>query len=115
MNLSPEWVDVFAATGIESVHWSNIGNPAAKDIVLMTYAQVNNYIVFTNDLDFGTLLAMQKVNLPSVIQIRTQDLLPDSMGNLVISALKQFSSELEIGALLTIDSSRLRVRILPIG
>ena len=115
MNLSPDWVNVFTAASIESVHWSNIGNPAAKDTVLMAYAQVNNYIVFTNDLDFGTLLAIQKVKLPSVIQIRTQDLLPDSMGTLVISALNQFSLELERGALLTIDSSRLRVRILPIG
>jgi predicted nuclease of predicted toxin-antitoxin system len=115
MNLSPDWVNVFTAANIESVHWSSVGSPAAKDTVLMKYAQVNNYIVFTNDLDFGTLLAIQKVNLPSVIQIRTQDLLPDSMGTFVISALDQFILELERGALLTIDSSRLRVRILPIG
>jgi predicted nuclease of predicted toxin-antitoxin system len=114
MNLSPDWVEVFTATNIESIHWSNIGNPAAKDTVLMTYAQVNNYIVFTNDLDFGTLLAIQQVNLPSVIQVRTQDLLPANIGNLVISALQQFRLELERGALVTIDSSRLRVRILPI-
>jgi predicted nuclease of predicted toxin-antitoxin system len=115
MNLSPDWIDVFTAAGIESVHWSNIGNPAVKDTVLMTYAQVNNYIVFTNDLDFGTLLSIQQVNLPSVIQVRTQDLLPANIGNLVISALQQFRLELERGALVTIDSSRLRVRILPIG
>ena len=114
MNLSPDWVEVFTAANIESIHWSNIGDPAAKDTVLMTYAQVNNYIVFTNDLDFGTLLAIQQVNLPSVIQVRTQDLLPANIGNLVISALQQFRLELERGALLTIDSSRLRVRILPI-
>jgi predicted nuclease of predicted toxin-antitoxin system len=80
----------------------------------MAYAQVNNYIVFTNDLDFGTLLAIQQVNLPSVIQVRTQDLLPTNIGNLVISALQQFRLDLARGALVTIDSSRLRVLILPI-
>jgi predicted nuclease of predicted toxin-antitoxin system len=115
MNLSPDWVEVFTAAKIESIHWSSIGDPAAKDTVLMAYAQVNNYIVFTNDLDFGTLLAIQQVNLPSVIQVRTQDLLPASIGNLVIAALQQFRSELTTGALVTVDSSRLRVRILPIG
>jgi predicted nuclease of predicted toxin-antitoxin system len=114
MNLSPDWVEVFAAAEITSVHWSQIGDPAAKDTVVMAYAQTNNYIVFTNDLDFGTLLTIQQVNCPSVVQIRTQDLLPVSIGNIVISALQQFRSELEIGALVTIDSSRLRVRILPI-
>jgi predicted nuclease of predicted toxin-antitoxin system len=114
MNLSPDWVEVFTAAEIESIHWLSIGDPAAKDTVLMTYAQTNDYVVFTNDLDFGTLLAIQQVNLPSVIQIRTQDLLPTSIGDVVISALQQFRSELTIGALVTIDSSRLRVRILPI-
>jgi predicted nuclease of predicted toxin-antitoxin system len=114
MNLSPDWVEIFTTANIESIHWSNIGDPAAKDTVLMTYAQVNNYIVFTNDLDFGTLIAIQQMNLPSVIQVRTQDLLPASIGNLVTSALQQFRLELERGALVTIDSSRLRVRILPI-
>lgn len=114
MNLSPSWTELFTAAEIESVHWSRIGDPAAEDTVLMKYAQLNNYVVFTNDLDFGTLLAIQKVNLPSVIQVRTQDLLPACIGNLVISALQQFSSELEKGALVTIDSSRLRARILPI-
>ncbi len=114
MNLSPDWVDVFTVAGIESIHWSTIGDPAAKDTILMKYAQINSYVVFTNDLDFGTLLAIQQVNLPSVIQIRTQDLLSASIGNLVISAFNQFRSELAAGALVTIDSSRLRVRILPI-
>jgi predicted nuclease of predicted toxin-antitoxin system len=115
MNLSPDWVEVFTNANIESTHWSIIGDPAAKDTVLMAYAQINDYVVFTNDLDFGTLLAIQQVNLPSVIQIRTQDLLPARIGNLVISALQQFRSELTTGALVTVDSSRLRVRVLPIG
>jgi predicted nuclease of predicted toxin-antitoxin system len=115
MNLSPDWVKVFTAANIESVHWSSLGDPAAQDTVLMAYAQTNDYVVFTNDLDFGTLLAIQQVNLPSVIQIRSQDLLPANIGNLVISALQQFGAELITGALVTIDSSRLRVRILPIG
>lgn len=114
MNLSPSWVDLSTVAKIESVHWSNIGDRAAKDTVIMTYAQANSYIVFTNDLDFGTLLAIQQVNLPSVVQVRTQDLLPAAIGDIVLSALQQFELELEQGALMTIDSSRLRIRVLPI-
>jgi predicted nuclease of predicted toxin-antitoxin system len=114
MNLSPAWVTTFKAVEIESVHWSTVGNPAATDYEIMKYAQSNEYIVFTNDLDFGTLLAVTKANLPSVIQVRTQDLLPESIGNLVISALEQFNSQLTAGALITLDTLRSRVRILPI-
>jgi predicted nuclease of predicted toxin-antitoxin system len=115
MNLSPEWVKTFAAAEIEAIHWSNVGNPAAADRVIMAYAQVNNYIVFTNDLDFGTLLAVTKAELPSVIQVRTQDLLPVAIGDLVTSAINQFHSQLESGALITLDTLRSRVKILPIA
>jgi predicted nuclease of predicted toxin-antitoxin system len=58
MNLSPTWVNAFAEVKIESVHWSSIGDQAAADSVIMAYAKTNGYIVFTNDLDFGVMLAV---------------------------------------------------------
>ncbi len=115
MNLSPEWVQTLSAVGIEAVHWSTIGEPTAPDREIMTWALNNNYVVFTNDLDFGTLLAMTQANSPSVIQVRTQDLLPDAIGELVINTLQEFEPQLEAGALLTIDRTKSRIRILPIG
>jgi predicted nuclease of predicted toxin-antitoxin system len=65
-------------------------------------------------LDFGALLAATQANTPSVFQVRTQDILPASLENLVIEALCQFKEQLQSGALVTIDESRARVRILPI-
>jgi predicted nuclease of predicted toxin-antitoxin system len=81
----------------------------------MEYALSNNYVVFTHDLDFGALLAATQASAPSVIQVRIQDILPDTLSFVVISALRQFETELEIGALVSIDVLRSRVRILPIG
>jgi predicted nuclease of predicted toxin-antitoxin system len=114
MNLSPEWVKTFANNGIEAKHWSNIGDKSAMDEVIMQWALNNNYIVFTNDLDFGSLLAVTQAQFPSVIQVRAQDLLPQNLDKIVMNALKQFELELESGALVTIDISRSKVRILPI-
>ena len=91
-----------------------IGHPGYSDKVIINYAIANNYIVFTNDLDFGTILATTQAKLPSVIQVRNQDLLPSAIGDLVISALSQFQNQLESGALITVDNYRSRVRILPI-
>jgi len=51
MNLSPDWVQSFAEVGIESVHWSMIGDIRAADRVIMAYASSNEYTVFTHDLD----------------------------------------------------------------
>lgn len=105
MNLSPDWVAVFQRYNIEAVHWSTIGKLDARDTIIMEWARNNNYIVFTHDLDFGTLLAATQANTPSVIQVRTQDVLPVSMENLVISALNQFETQLINGALVTIDQA----------
>ena len=114
MNLSPDWVAVFERYNISAVHWSTVGNPREKDSIIMEWARTNEYIVFTHDLDFGSLLAATGADTPSVIQVRTQDILPNSIEQIVISALNQFESSLETGALVTIDQAQSRVRILPI-
>jgi len=90
-----------------------VGDTREKDSVIMEWARTNGYIVFTHDLDFGSLLAATGANTPSVIQVRTQDILPSSIENIVISALNQFESSLFSGALLTVDKAQSRVRILP--
>jgi predicted nuclease of predicted toxin-antitoxin system len=114
MNLSPGWVEVFNKYDVEAIHWSSIGDPRERDVVIMEWARNNEYIVFTHDLDFGSLLATTGAETPSVIQVRTQDVLPASIENIVMSALRQFASELNNGALVTVDQAQSRVRILPI-
>jgi predicted nuclease of predicted toxin-antitoxin system len=114
INLSPDWVIVFDRYNLEAIHWSNIGDPRELDVVIMEWARNNGYVVFTHDLDFGSLLATTGAETPSVIQVRTQDVLPASSENIVVSALNQFASELDSGALVTVDQAQSRVRILPI-
>lgn len=114
MNLSPEWVFLLEREGWSAVHWSTIGDPRATDQTIMGWALANGYIVFTHDLDFGTALALTHESGPSVLQVRGQDVLPDHMGSLVIAALRQHEVELVSGALVVVDESKCRVRILPI-
>lgn len=114
MNLSPNWVHVLKKAGFEAVHWSSIGRPDTPDYEILAYAKSNRYVVFTHDLDFGTILAATKADYPSVIQIRTQDVTPENIRPLVVSALHQFEKHLQNGAIVTIDQKKLRTRILPI-
>jgi predicted nuclease of predicted toxin-antitoxin system len=114
MNLSPDWVRALSEAGLEAVHWSTVGDPRATDQTIFSWASENGYIVFTNDLDFGTILAATQAKAPSVIQIRGQDLLPASIEKQVIAALQKFAALLEEGALVTINFNRAKVRILPI-
>jgi predicted nuclease of predicted toxin-antitoxin system len=114
MNLSPRWVAVLAGAGIETAHWSALGANNAPDSEIMAYARANGYVVLTHDLDFGAILAATQDEKPSVVQIRADDVSPDVIGKLVISALRQMASELEDGALITVDQSHTRLRILPL-
>jgi predicted nuclease of predicted toxin-antitoxin system len=80
----------------------------------MDWAAANGYSVFTHDLDFGTTLALTHADGPSVLQVRGDNVLPDHMEGVVIAALKQHNADLAAGALVVVDESRARVRVLPI-
>lgn len=114
MNLSPDWVPLLVTAGIPATHWSTVGDHKAADRKIMQWAKANGYVVFTHDLDFGTILALSHAAGPSVLQIRGQDVLPDHVGNLVIAAIDQHVSELKSGALVVVEEGKNRVRILPI-
>jgi predicted nuclease of predicted toxin-antitoxin system len=45
MNLSPRWVPMLEAAGLEAQHWSTVGAYDAPDRVLMTYAADHDCIV----------------------------------------------------------------------
>jgi predicted nuclease of predicted toxin-antitoxin system len=113
MNLPPEWVNIFEQHGWHAVHWKEIGEPNASDNTIMAWARQHDYVVFTRDLDFGMLLAMTFADGPSVIQVRVKDVMPRSLGNLLMAVLREHQSAIESGALLTITEDRTRVRILP--
>ncbi|MGL4610708.1 MAG: DUF5615 family PIN-like protein [Trueperaceae bacterium] len=93
----------------------NVGQAGADDSDIMTYARDNNYLILTRDLDFGTLLAQKMANGASVILIREGGVVPQTVGADILSLLKQYETELLMGSLIVSDSSRHRVRILPIG
>ncbi len=114
MNLSPRWVKLLADADIEAIHWSSIGAPTARDIDIMGIAREKGYVVLTQDLDFGTILAATQGKKPSVVQIRSEDVSPDTIGKQVVTALQQMAVDLEQGALLTVNPKRIRARILPL-
>jgi len=115
MNLSPDWVQILKDAGFEAVHWSEIGDIRAPDNEIMQFAKSHKHIIFTHDLDFGTILAATNADYPSVIQVRTQNIAPSHLSNLIISVLNQFRERLERGALITINERRSRIRILPLN
>ena len=98
MNLSPAWIRFLEERGFEAVHWSTIGEPTATDTVIMAWARDRGFVVITHDLDFSALLAYTQAVGPSVVQVRTQDVLPDVIGLKVVQILRDQRVALDEGA-----------------
>jgi predicted nuclease of predicted toxin-antitoxin system len=113
MNLSPRWVDWLRDAGLDAEHWSEIGEATDADVVIMQTARHRDAVLLTNDLDFGSMLASSGAAGPSVVQLRGGDLRPEALAPMLIATVAQMSSELESGALITLEPGRQRVRVLP--
>jgi predicted nuclease of predicted toxin-antitoxin system len=114
MNLSPRWAPILTDAGFTATHWSELGMANAPDHKIMAFAEANDYVVFTNDLDFSAILSATNAGKPSVVQVRAGNLSPDMIGKQVMDALRQMGSELNDGALVTVDPRRTRLRVLPL-
>lgn len=114
MNLSVEWIAELDKHGWSAVHWSTVGDPRADDTVIMAWALANSRVVFTHDLDSDTMLALTHAIGPSVLQVRSQSVLPEDIGPVVIAALRQHDAALAAGALVVVDQKKSRVRVPPL-
>lgn len=114
MNLSPRWVNVLRSGGHEAVHWSDVGRFDAADVEFFRWAGDNQTVVFTNDLDFGAIIASTSATYPSVIQLRDLDVTPTANADTLLRAVSDHDEQLRSGALISIDARGSRVHILPI-
>jgi predicted nuclease of predicted toxin-antitoxin system len=114
MNLSPQWVEDLTRAGFEAVHWSSVGDARTSDKEILHWAADHGHVLLTHDLDFGAILAAAGAAGPSVVQLRATDITPAGSGSLIRAALIQYRAHLERGALITLDETSLRARILPI-
>ena len=114
VNLPPEWIARLAQRGYEAVHWSTIGAVTASDHEILTWAIDHGFAVLTHDLDFAAILAATSDRAPSVVQVRIHDVLADTSFEVITAALSAHDEQLAAGALLSIDETGSRVRILPL-
>ncbi len=114
MNLSPRWAGYLRQAGHPASHWSTVGDSRDDDTTIMAWAAAHGHIIFTHDMDFGTSLALTHAQVPSVVQIRTRGALPERVGPLLLAVLRRYETELTAGALVVVDETKRRVRVLPL-
>ena len=100
--------------GIDTIHVSEVGMSKAEDADIIQRARDEGRIVATLDADFHTLLALDVASTPSVIRIRIERLRAKALTNLLLMVIAECEEDLEQGAAVTVEPSRIRVRRLPL-
>lgn len=100
--------------GVDAVHTGEIGYATAEDAAILKRARQEGRVVVTLDADFHALLALSGASSPSVIRIRIERLRAEAVAELVQRILRDRIGELQAGAALTVQPSRIRFRRLPL-
>lgn len=101
--------------GIDAIHVGEIGMATATDEKILIRGRQEERAIVTLDADFHALLALSVARMPSVIRIRVEGLRGEDVTALLQTVLEEFSEELELGAAVTVQETRMRVRRLPLG
>lgn len=114
-NLSPRVAAALNAAGHDAVHVFERQLGEATDHAILEAARADDRIIISSDTDFGALLARHDHHKPSFILLRhVNELTPDQHARLLVANLDAVADELDLGAVVTFNRTRIRVRRLPI-
>jgi len=114
-SLSPRFAQGLRLAGHEAVHVRDIGMAAAKDEAIFAEAAARGQIILCEDTDFGTILATRQTSRPSVILFRCRVKSVEALLPLLLGHLPALEIDLEAGAIVVFEDTRIRVRRLPIA
>ena len=104
-----------AMLAIAAEHVGELGMAKATDAEILESARERQAVVVTLDSDFHALLATSRAVSPSVVRIRIEGLMGESLASILGRVLAEAETELEAGAVVSVTADRIRVRRLPIG
>lgn len=115
-NLSPLVAEGLVAKGHDAVHTAELGLATADDGVILQRAATDNRVIVSADTDFGDLLVLHGTRKPSIVLIRrSANRRADQVLALLLVNLSAVETDLNEGAIVVLDSDRVRIRRLPIS
>lgn len=114
-NLSHRVAQLLRDAGIDATHVRDKDLQHATDLTILVFARQHSFVLVSEDTDFGELLARQRTAEPSFVLLRTYEpMTPDEQAAVLLANLPGLRDDLEQGAIVVIERSRLRVRRLPV-
>ena len=99
--------------GYDAIHLNDENLYRLPDSLILDKAIQEQRIIITTDMDFGHLLALNKLQQTTVIQFRTFIFTPYNIREKLELLFKDFSN-LEGNYIITVEDERIRLRKLPI-
>jgi predicted nuclease of predicted toxin-antitoxin system len=114
--LSPLIADKLRQQGHDAAHVRDYGLQQADDPTIFARARDQDRIIVSADTDFATLLAISSEHAPSLILFRgATNRTPTRQAALLLANLPKLEELLQRGAIVVLEESRIRIRLLPIG
>lgn len=104
--------DRLVASGHDATHVRALGMQGAIDDVF-AHAADEQRVLVTTDTDFGAILALSGASIPSVLLLRGVGDTVDERVDAITQALTFVEHDLASGAIVVIESDRVRLRSYP--
>ena len=115
-SLSHRVAEALRSAGHDAIHVvADLHRGGSPDPEILALAREELRVIVAADTDFGELLALGQDALPSVVLFRREQRRPHEQAQTLLDNLDQFRDALESGAIVVIESQRIRVRLLPIA
>ncbi len=101
--------------GHEVAHLASQGLHRLPDADVFAKAGREERILLTFDLDFGEIVALSQARMVSVIVFRLRNARPGRVIERIQSVLAECGPALKEGAIVLVEDTRHRVRLLPVG
>ncbi|MBN1343495.1 MAG: DUF5615 family PIN-like protein [Phycisphaerae bacterium] len=107
--------DGLRVAGHEAAHLRDLGLSSADDETVFAIAAEQHRVILSQDTDFGGILAAREAVLPSIVLFRRRQKSTDALLPLLLNVLPNFQADLDAGAVVVIEDSRIRIRALPLA
>jgi predicted nuclease of predicted toxin-antitoxin system len=113
-HISPRTVEFLKSLGHDAVRVSERLPRNAPDSAILALALAEDRVVLSQDLDFTGLIAMSGNSAPSLIVLRLGSPSVEHVNEVLQEILPMMDEAVRIGAIVSVDDGRFRVRRLPI-
>ncbi|HEY6288308.1 MAG TPA: DUF5615 family PIN-like protein [Nitrospiraceae bacterium] len=115
LHIAPRTVQFLRSLGHDVLRVTDLLPATASDETIVERAVQDQRIILTQDLDMTAIIALSRRQYPSLVTLRLSSVRIEFVNTVLQRTLPVLEHDLQQGALVTIEDSRVRLRRLPLA